>query len=79
MKKNPTFLKPQDGLTETQRNRLGLEKVAPRKRLPNEATSIVICNASSKTPYRTGQGEAVQPIREGAMRALEIASRGVRT
>jgi hypothetical protein len=77
--KNPTYLKPMEGLTPTQRKSLGLEKVAPRQRHPGEATSIVICNASTKEAYSTGYGEVAQPIRQGAMRALEIPSYGVRT
>ena len=78
MNKNPTFLKPMEGLSDTQRKKLGLPRTPPRLRHPDEATSIVICNASTKEPYRTGYGEVQQPIRQGAMRALEIPSYGVR-
>jgi hypothetical protein len=77
--KNPKYLKPMEGLTATQRKSLGLPCTPPRVRHPDEATSVVICNASTKEPYSTGCGEVPQPIRQGAMRALEIQSRGVRT
>ena len=76
MKKNPTFLKPQEGLTDTQRKVLNLPRVAPRKRLPGEALPIQFCNASASGTYRTGQGETVAPLRPGATNALNIKSRG---
>lgn len=79
MNKNPKYLKPHDGLTATQRKSLGLEKVPPRVREPGEATSILICNASTKGRYVTGYGEVHQPMRHGATRALEIPSRGYLT
>lgn len=79
MNQNPKYLKPHDGLTATQRKSLGLEKVPPRVREPGEATSIIVCTASAPRGYSTGDGDVSQPIRGGAMRAMEIASVGVRT
>ena len=77
--KNPTFLKAQEGLNDTQRKSLGLPRTPPRERHPDEATSVVICNSMTTGRYCTGYGEVPQPIRQGAMRALEIPSHGVRT
>jgi len=54
---SPKFLKPHDGLTATQRKSCGLEKVAPRVRLDGEAMPRMICNASIREVYRTGQGD----------------------
>ena len=78
--KNPKYLKPQDKLTAEQRKDLGVTEPYTRPaRHPNEATSVVICNSTTKGRYRTGYGEVAQPIRQGATRALEIPSYGVRT
>ena len=77
--KSPKYLQPHNELTATQRKSLGLEKSPPRERAPGEATSIAICNSTVREPYRTGHGEVAQPTRSGAMRAMDIASFGVRT
>lgn len=77
--KNPKHLMPHNELTATQRKSLGLPRTPPRERHPDEATSVMVCNSMTKGPYSTGYGEVPQPIRQGAMRALEIPSYGVRT
>lgn len=56
--KNPKFLKPTAGLTDTQRKSLGLPRTPPRVRHPDEATSIVICAASAPRGYVPGEGES---------------------
>lgn len=78
MNLHPTYLKPKDMLTDTQRKSLGLPKTAPRKRQLGEATSVFINNGSMKgEPYYTGYGEVIQPMREGALRAMQLPSRGM--
>ena len=79
MSKSPRYLQPHNELTATQRKSLGLAKVPPRVRAAGEATSLTVCNSTTTGTYNTGYGEAPQPIRQGAMRALEIPSHGVRT
>lgn len=78
---NAPFLKPKEGLSESARRNLKLERCAPRVRAPGEATPIVICNSTmpKHDHYRTGDGESRQHVRAGAMRALEIASAGFPT
>jgi len=79
------FAKPSNSLSETARKALELPRVPPRERHPDEATSIVICPASAPRGYRPGDGESrhlrkePQPIRAGAMQALQLPSRGFQT
>ena len=56
--KNPKFLKPMEGLNDTQRKSLGLPRTPPRERHPDEATSVVICAASAPRGYVPGEGES---------------------
>lgn len=58
MNKNPKFLKPMEGLNDTQRKSLGLPRTPPRERHPDEATSIVVCAASAPRGYVPGEGES---------------------
>lgn len=45
---------------------------------PQLAQPMRICNASMRGgDYRTGYGEVHQPLRAGAMRALQVPSRGI--
>ena len=78
---NPKYhLKHHDGLTATQRKSLGLgNPYAPRTRMHGEATSVMICNSNTTGRYFTGDGEVHQPMRAGALRAMEIQSKGYRT
>jgi hypothetical protein len=76
---NPRFLKPHDGLTDTQRKSLGLEKVPARVRKPGEAMPITYCNASTIGSYVPGWGDAYQHVRTGSDHATSIQSHGVRT
>jgi len=80
-KKSPTFLRPKEGLSESARRNLKLERCAPRVRLPGEATPRQVCNATTARTayYSTGDGEVRQPVRESGLRALEIASAGFPT
>lgn len=79
MTKHPKTLPMQDQLNDTQRKSLGLPLTPPRVRQPGEATSITLTNSTMRESYSTGNGEVAPPIRQGAMRAMEIESRGVRT
>ncbi len=87
-------IKPLDKPTHTQRKSLGLgPPCPPRVRADGEATSIVVCAASAPRGYVPGDGESrhlsvsyasrssglQQPIRPGAMVALQLPSRGFRT
>ena len=75
---NPRYLKPHDGLTETQRKSLGLQKVPPRHRAPGEATSTTFGNATTPRNYRTGDGDPFhQVVRPGAERAYALPSKGL--
>lgn len=75
---SPKFLKPQDGLTETQRKKLGLEKVPPRVRMEGEAMPMTFCNASTKGRYVSGWGDSYQHVRTGSDHATSIQSLGFR-
>lgn len=79
---NPSFLKPQDGLTATQRKSLGLQKVPPRKRLPDEAQPRIYVNASQRVGKNgsnsyTGAELTAHPARAGSMLAYSIKSKGI--
>jgi hypothetical protein len=77
--KNPKYLKPQEGLSATQRKSLGLEKTAPRQRMPGEAMPTTICNSMSRDTYHTGDGDfASTTMRPGASDAFKLQSRGIR-
>ncbi len=73
------FTRGSPELSQKARLALKLPRCAPRERQPGEATPVVIANSTTKEPYSTGYGELRQPIRQGAMRALQIPSHGVRT
>ncbi len=73
------FAKPSNSLSETARKALELPRVPPRVRHPDEATSVVICPASAPRGYCIGDGDTFQPLRRGAMQALQLPSRGFRT
>lgn len=75
---NPRYLKPHDGLTDTQRKSLGLQKVPQRKRLPGEATSKTVGNCTTPRNYRTGDGDPFhQVVRDGADMAYRLPSKGI--
>ena len=75
---NPRYLKPHDGLTDTQRKLLGLQKAPPRQRTPGEATSKTVGNCTTPRNYRTGDGDPFhQVVRPGAERAQGLPSRGI--
>lgn len=78
---NPRYLKPQEGLTASQRRTMKLGPYAgPRQRNQGEAGSVTYCNGSITEPYRTGQGDHfAQPLRAGASQAMAIKSIGYRT
>jgi len=78
---NPKFLKPQDGLTATQRKSLGLPKTPPRERLPEEARPRIYVNASQFVGKKgensyTGAELKQAPARAGSMAAYSIKSKG---
>lgn len=54
---NPTFLKPHDGLTATQRKSLGLGPPIKFVRDPAATPSRTFVNSTITSPYRTGDGE----------------------
>lgn len=78
---NPTFLKPRDELTATQRKSLGLKRTPPRERHPDEAQPRIHVNATkrvgedgSNSYLGTELKEA--PARAGSMAAYQLKSRG---
>lgn len=79
---NPKFLEPHDGLTETQRKSLGLHKVTPRERHPDEAAPRIHVNAAQRVGKNgansyTGAELKTAPARAGSMAAYQIKSRGI--
>lgn len=79
---NPKFLKPSDELTATQRKSLGLQKVPPRQRDPDEAGPRIYVNATQRVTTNgsnsyTGAELKDAPARAGSMAAYQIKSRGL--
>ena len=78
---NPKFPNPHEGLTDTQRRSLGLKKVPPRERHPDEAAPRIYVNATERVG-RDGSNSYLgselkeAPARAGSMTAYQIKSRG---
>lgn len=75
--KSPKYLKPKDGLTATQRKSLGLPVTKHHARAPGTATAQLICNASMRETYRSGDGDQPIAIRPGSMVAHTLPSVGI--
>lgn len=76
--KKPANLKASNTLSAALRKNTGLHKGPPRKRLPGEATSMVIGNCTTSRNYRTGDGDPFhQVVRAGADMAYSLPSKGL--